>query len=189
LGTKLATGGFATTGEMDAVKVIAASNPGAMVLVIVEVPLAPSATEIELGEGESVNSGGGATTKLKVAVCVMPLPEPVTVIVYVPGAMLEGTSRVSVELPEPGAGKVMGLKVAVTLFGGTPGRPEADNVMAASNPPVRIGETVVLPLPPCCTVTVLGEISMLKFAAGPVVLERMSSRPTPLGLPQPVAKS
>jgi len=119
----------------------------------------------------------------------MPLPEPVTMRVYVPGAMTEGTSRVSVELPEPGAGKVMGLKDPVTAFGAVPGRPETDNVTAASNPPVRRGETTTLPLPPCATVTELGDISMLKFAAGEAPLERTLIKPAPLGLPHPVAKS
>lgn len=161
-----------------------------MALVIVNVPLEPCATETEVGEAERVKVAGTATIKVKVVEFVIPLPDPVTVMVYLPGAMDEGTFKVSVESPEPGAGKVMGLKVAVTGLGvPVPGRPEADNVIAASNPPERTAATVVVPLPPCCTVTEAGEILRLKFAPGPVVLERTSSRPTPLGLPQPVTKS
>lgn len=68
LGLKPTVGGLVTVGETDADNVIAASNPVAMVLVIVEVPLAPSATEIEPGEGVRVNCGGGVTINLKVAV-------------------------------------------------------------------------------------------------------------------------
>jgi len=156
-----------------------------MVLVIVEVPLEPTATETEVGEAESVNVPGGATIKVILAVCVTPLPDALTVTVYVPGVTVEGTVRVSVESPEPGAGKVRGLKLAVTPVG----RLEADNVIAASNPPVRTAATVVIPLAPCCTVRVLGETLRLKFALGPVVLERTSSRPGPFGLPQPVTRS
>jgi hypothetical protein len=168
-----------------AVNVIAESNVSETALVIVEVPLEPCATETEVGEAVRVKVPGGVTIKLKVAVCVMLLPDPLTVMVYVPGVTVEATSKVSVESPEPGAGEVMGLKVAVTPVG----RPEADHVIAASHPPVRTPATVVLPLPPCCTVTEPGVILMLKFATGPVVLERMLSRPTPLGLPQPVTRS
>jgi len=96
-----------------------------------------------------------------------------------------GVVKVSVEVPEPGAGMVIGSKVAVTPVG----RPVADNVIAASNPPVRLGAIVVIPVPPACTETELGEIKMVKFAPGGAVLERTSSRPVPFGLPQPVAKS
>jgi hypothetical protein len=156
-----------------------------MALVIVDVPLEPAATETEVGEAERVKVAGTATIKLKVAEFVVPLPDPETVMVYVPVTVDEATFKVSVELPEPGAGMVMGLKLAVTPVG----MPLADNVIAASNPPVRIGEIVVVPLPPCCTVTGLGAILMVKFGAGPDVLERTLSRPTPLGLPQPVTRS
>jgi hypothetical protein len=166
-------------------KVIAESNVWETALVIVEVPLEPCATETALGEAPRVKVPGGVTIKLKVAVCVMLSPDPLTVMVYVPGATVEATAKVSVESPEPGAGEVRGSKVGVTPVG----RPEADQVIAASNPPVRTAATVVLPLPPCCTVTEPGEILTVKFAVGPVVLERMLSRPTPLGLPQPVTRS
>lgn len=132
----------------------AESNPEAMTLVIVEVTLKPSTTETEVGEAERVNFGGGVTIKLKGALFVMPLPDPLTVMVYVPGVIDTGTLKVSVELPEPGAGMVMGLKVAVTPLG----RPVADNVIAPSNPPERTGAIVVVPEPPCCTETELGEI-------------------------------
>jgi len=172
-------------GWPEADKAIAESNPPETAVVIVDVPLEPGARETEVGVAERVKLPGGATIKLKVAVCVMPLPDPLTVMVYVPGVIVEGTSKVRVESPEPGAGEVTGLKVAVTPVG----RPEADHVIAASNPPERTAATVVLPLPPCCTVTEPGEILMLKFAVGPVVLERTLSRPTPLGLPHPVTKS
>lgn len=166
-------------------KVIAESNVWETVLVIVEVPLEPCATETEAGEAPRVKVPGGVTIKLKVAVCVMLSPDPLTVMVYVPGATVEATAKVSVESPEPGAGEVRGSKVGVTPVG----RPEADQVIAASNPPVRTAATVVLPLPPCCTVTEPGVILTVKFGVGPVVLERMLSRPTPLGLPQPVTRS
>jgi len=167
-----------------AVNVTAESNVWETALVIVEVPLEPCATETDVGEAVRVKVPGGVTIKLKVAVCVMPLPDPLTVMVYVPGVTLAVVTKVSVESPEPGAGEVMGLKVAVTPVG-----TEADHVIAASHPPERTAATVVLPLPPCWTVTEPGEILMLKFGVGPDVLERTLSRPTPLGLPQPVTRS
>ena len=135
------------------------SNPVPMALVIVEVTLEPSATETEVELAERVKLAETATIKLKVVEFVMPLPDPVTVMAYVPVAVDGARFKVSVEVPEPGAGIVMGLKVAVTPLG----RPLADNVIAASNPPERIGAIVVVPLPPCCTVTGLGEILMVKF--------------------------
>jgi len=185
LGLKLATGGIATLGETEEVNATGETNPVPMALVIVDVPLEPCATVTDVGEAERVKVAGTATVRLKVAEFVMPLPDPVTVMVYVPGAVEEAAAKVSIEVPEPGAGTVMGLKDAVTPVG----MPLADNVIAASNPPVRTGATVVVLLPPCCTVTELGEMLMVKFGAGPDVLERTSSRPTPLGLPQPVTRS
>ncbi len=51
---------------------------------------------------------------------------------YVPGVVLLATVMVIVELPAPGAGIVCGLKLTVT----PEGRPEADSVMSALNPPL-----------------------------------------------------
>ena len=57
----------------------AVSNPPETAVVIVDVPLEPSATESEAGEG--LMEKPVVTVKVTVAVCVMPPPVPVTVIV------------------------------------------------------------------------------------------------------------
>ena len=59
---------------------IAESNPPETVVVIVDVPLEPGATESELGEGEMVKFAPEVTVNETVVVCVMPPPVPVTVI-------------------------------------------------------------------------------------------------------------
>jgi len=175
---------FTVLGWPEAVSVTAASKPVAIVLVITGYALEPCATETEEGDAERVKFRL-VTTRLNVVVFVMPLPDPTTVMVYVPMGIVVGVFKVNVELPDPGAGIVMGSKVAVTPVG----RPVADNVIAPSNPPVRVAATVVVAAPPCATETELGEVERLKFAPGGAVLERTSSRPAPFGLPQPVAKS
>jgi hypothetical protein len=58
---------------------IAVSNPPETAVVIVDVPLEPSATESEAGEG--VTEKPVVTVKVTLAVCVMPPPVPETVIV------------------------------------------------------------------------------------------------------------
>ena len=69
-----------------------------------------------------------------------------------PTATLLATVKVNTELLDPGAGMVDGLKPAVT----PEGRPLADKAMAPLNPPEMAGVMVVVPLAPCCTVTVVG---------------------------------
>ena len=70
-------------GWPEAVKAIAALNPPVTVVVIVEVPEQPCATETEVGEAEMLKPEAGAvvTVRLTVAVCVVLPLVPVTVIV------------------------------------------------------------------------------------------------------------
>jgi len=66
-------------GWPEADKVIAALNPPERVLVMVDAPLEPSATETEAGEGVSVKLGPVVTVRVTVVVCVKLPLVPVTV--------------------------------------------------------------------------------------------------------------
>ena len=70
-------------GWPEAVKATAESNPPETVVVIVEPPLEPCATDTDVGEAASVKAGTGAevTVREMVAVWVNPPPVPVTVMV------------------------------------------------------------------------------------------------------------
>ena len=76
--------------------------------------------------------GAPVTVSVTVAVRWIPPPLPVTVMGYVPTGVLAPTVMVIVELPEPGAGIVCGLKLTVVPVG----MPEADRLMALLNPPL-----------------------------------------------------
>src|ERR1035437_6206539 len=104
-------------GSPVALRPIAELKPPETVVVIVLVPLAPW-TETEVGEAAMVNAGTVVTVRETVAVCVVPPPPvPGTVIVYEPGATVEATAMVMVEVPEPGAPMDAGLKVTSTPVG------------------------------------------------------------------------
>ena len=62
----------------------------------------------------------------------MPPPLPVTVMGYVPVGVLPPTVMVIVELPEPGAGIGLGLKLTVV----PDGMPDADRLIALLKPPL-----------------------------------------------------
>ena len=70
-------------GSPEADSAIAELNPPETVVVMVEVPVAPWATETDVGEAASVKAGTGAevTVSEMVAVCVMLSPVPLTVMV------------------------------------------------------------------------------------------------------------
>lgn len=89
------------------------------------------------------------------------------------------------ELPEPGAAIVEGMKVTVTPVG----CPLAVKATAPLKPPDTVLEIVDAPFPPCATDTEPGEADKLKL--GPVDPPPASAviKATPFGLPNPVAKS
>jgi hypothetical protein len=75
---------------------------------------------------------------------VTPPPVAVIVSVYVFAAAPDPTAISNAEVPEPGAGMVLGVKVAVMFLP----RPDMDNVTAESNPPETMVVTLaVLELP------------------------------------------
>src|SRR5271157_5868127 len=88
----------------------------------------------EAGEAEIVKLGcaPAVTVSVTVVFCCTPPPLPVTVIGYVPVGVLLPTVIVIVELPAPGAGIVLGLKLTVV----PDGAPEADSAIALLKPPL-----------------------------------------------------
>ncbi len=92
-----------------------------------------------------------------VVCCVLPLV-PVIVIGYVPAGVLAPTLIVIVDLPEPGAGMVCGLKLTVVPVGA----PDADRLMAPLKPPLMVEVTVEFPWFPCWIVSEDGEAESVK---------------------------
>ena len=78
-----------------------------------------------------------------VVVCLTPPPLPVTVIGYVPSAAMRSTVTVMVELPAPGAGIMLGLKLTAT----PKGTPEAEILMELLKPPLIVVVMVETPTP------------------------------------------
>src|SRR5271165_7029693 len=89
----------------------------------------------------------------------MPPPLPVTVIGYVPGTVLAPTVMVIVELPEPGAGIGLGLKLTVV----PDGTPDVDRLTALLKPPLTVVVIVDVPWFPCCTLSEAGDADSAKF--------------------------
>ena len=82
-----------------------------------------------------------------------------------PAAVDEPTVMVIVEDPEPGAGIEDGLKLTVVPAGW----PDALSAIAALKPPETLVLIELLPLPPCATVTAVGEAEMVKLGVAPEV--------------------
>jgi len=99
--------------------------------------------------------------RVTVVVCLTPPPLPVTVMLYVPGTASRNTLTVIVEVPEPGAGIVAGLKVAVTPGG----VPEADKLMALLKPPLIVVVMVEVPAPFWPMTSEDGPAEMVKLPA------------------------
>jgi len=163
-------------------KVMAELKPPVTVLLMVEPPELPCATETEAGAAPMEKLGGPVTVRETVVVWLV-LPEvPVTVMLYVPVTVDEATAIVMVEVPAPVI--EVGLKLTVTPVGW----PVADKVTAESKPPVTTLLMVELPELPCATETEAGEPERLKPGLDGLPASALI-RPDPFGLPQPVAKS
>ena len=78
---------------------------------------------------------------------------------YVPAAVLLPTAIVILEVPEPGAGIGLGLKLTVV----PEGTPLADRLMALLKPPLTVVVMVELPWTPCATLTEVGAALMVKL--------------------------
>ena len=105
------------------------------------------------GDALSVKLGCATTVSVTVVFCCTPPPLPVTVMGYVPVGVLAPTVMVIAELPEPGAGNGLGLKLTVV----PDGTPEADRVIALLKPPLIVEVIVELPWFPCATVSDAGD--------------------------------
>jgi hypothetical protein len=103
----------------------------------VTVVLAEPAWVTETLAGDALTEKPGlATLKLMWMVCVVPPPDAVMGIVKVPFAAVLLADRVSVEVPEPGAGRVVGLRTAVTPRGS----PEKERLTLELKPPSAVME-------------------------------------------------
>ena len=126
-------------------------KPPLGVTVIVELPLVPCVTLKLLGEADSEKFGVAvAFTVNEIDVVWLSVPDvPVIVTDDVPVVAVELAVKVTTLLP------VVGFvpKLAVTPLG----RPDAERVTLPVNPPVGFTVIVLEPLPPCVTVTLVGE--------------------------------
>ena len=91
---------------------------------------------------------------------------PVTVMGYVPVGVLAPTVMVIIELPEPGAGSVTGLKLTVV----PEGAPEAVKVTARLKPPKMVLVMVDVPWLPCAIVRDAGDAVIVKPGCGAVTV-------------------
>jgi hypothetical protein len=153
-------------GTPDADRVTALLKPPLMAAVIDDAPWFPWATVSEAGEAEMIKRGSccGDTVSVRVVFCWMPPPLPVSVIGYVPAAVLLPTVIVTPELPAPGAGIGLGLKLTVV----PDGTPAADKVMALLNPPLTVVLTAAAPWFPW-TMVIAGGMTEIEKLAPPVV--------------------
>lgn len=165
-----------------ALSVVAELKPPVLVMVIVFVPLFPCVTVTDAGEALTLKFGDDAAfTVSETVVVAVKLPDvPVMVTVAVPVVAVLLAVRVSVLV------EVVGfvLNVAVTPLG----KPEAASVTEPENPPRSVTVIVLVPLLlPWVTVTLLGDAARVKLGVADPA--SALSRPLPLGLPQPVARS
>src|SRR5579863_813706 len=135
----------------------------------------------EAGEALIVKFGVDAAFTVRAMVVVaIRLPHvPVMVTVAVPVVAVLLAVRVSVLVPVVG----FGLKPAVTPLG----RPDAARVTLPVNPPRSVTVMVLVPLPPCVMVRLLGEAESVKLCVAPPANRLMI--PVVFGLPHPVHRS
>src|SRR5271167_4771383 len=122
---------------------------------------------MELGDAEIVKVGCccAVTVSVTVVFCWMPPPLPVTVMGYVPTGVLDPTVMVMVELPDPGAGMELGLKLTVVPVG----RPEAERLMELLKPPLMAVVMVDVPWFPCPTLREVGKAEIVKLGGSVTV--------------------
>lgn len=168
-------------GKPEALNVVAELNPPVLVMVIVLVPLAPCVTVTDVGEAAMVKLGVADefTVNARVVVAVK-LPE-VPVIVTVAAPVVAVLLAISVSTLVPVVGFVP--NAAVTPLG----RPEAARVTLPVNPPTSVTVMVLVPLPPCVIVRLLGESDSVKLGVDEPA--RRLIRPVVFGLPHPVHRS
>lgn len=169
-------------GRPEALSVVAELKPPVLVTVIVLVPLLPWVTVSEAGEALTLKFGVAVELTVRASVVVaVRLPEvPVMVTVAAPVVAVALAVRVSTLVP------VVGFvpNAAVTPLG----RPDAASVTLPVNPPTSVTEIVLVPVPPCVTVRLLGEAESVKLGDADPAANRLII-PVVFGLPQPVQRS
>ena len=165
----------------DAERLIDELNPPLTAVVRVVLPEKPRVMVSDAGLALIVKSGVAPGMVSVTVVVSFVLPDvPVTVIGYVPGAALDPTAMVMLELLPAEIGFVVNPMV-------TPeGCPDAARVIEPENPPVAELEIVVDPLPFVLTVTELGDAEMVNPAGGGPLSALINAA---CGLPQPVTRS
>jgi hypothetical protein len=134
-------------GRLDVENVTLPLNPFKGVIVIVLVAVLPSTTVTVAGDAASVNAG--VTVSAIVVVCVRLPDVPVIVTVDVPVVAVPLAVNVSVLVPVVG----FALNAAVTPVGS----PDAARVTLPVKPFNGVTVIVLVPVPPCMTVTAPGE--------------------------------
>lgn len=147
-------------GSPDAERVTLPVNPPEGVSVIVLLPAVPCLTVKLEGDAESEKFGVAvALTVSEIDVVWVSDPEtPVIVTDEVPVVAVPDAVNVTPLLP------VVGFvpKLAVTPAGNA----DADRLTLLVNPPEGVTVTVLLPVPPCTTLTLEGDADSVKFGAG-----------------------
>ena len=130
------------------------------VILIVLVAVAPWSTNTLLGEADRLKlaAPAGLTVRVTVMLWVNAPEVPVMVAVTVPVAAVLVAVNVRVLVVVAGCG----LKTALTPLG----KPEAERVTEPLKPFDLVIVTVLLPLPPCVTVTLFGDADRLKSGVG-----------------------
>ena len=119
------------------------------------------------------------TSTMIVVLSVWLLPVPVMVTVWFPSFAVLGTLIVTVEVPEPGAGMGLGLKVIEE-------KPLPDKVTAASKPLYTVEVMVEVPDLPLTTLILVGDGVIPNQGDEP---NNVLIKPDWLGEPQPVPRS
>ena len=168
-------------GKPDAARVVAELNPPVLVMVIVLVPLVPCVTVTEVGDAAMVKLGVAVEFTVNASVVLaVRLPE-VPVMVTVADPVVAVLLAVSVSTLVPVVGFVP--NVAVTPLG----RPDAANVTLPLNPFKSLTVMVLVPLPPCVMVRLLGESDKVKLGVADPARRLMI--PVVFGLPHPLHRS
>lgn len=135
----------------------------------------------EVGEAAMLKLGVAAEFTVRASVVVaVKLPE-VPVIVTVDDPVVAVLLAVNVSTLVPVVGFVP--NVAVTPLG----RPDAASVTLPVNPPTSVTVMVLVPLPPCVIVRLLGESDKVKLGVEDPAKRLI--RPVVFGLPHPVHRS
>jgi hypothetical protein len=154
-------------GRPEAERLTEPLKPLTGVTVMVLVPLAPRLMVTLAGEAESEKFGTATafTVRLMVVLRVKAPEVPVMVTVEVPVVAVPLAVNVTVLLVVV----LPGLKDAVTPLG----RPEADKLTLPLNPFTGLTVMVLLPLPPCVTVTLVGDAESEKSATAAAFTVRL----------------